>query len=60
MDFQRSSIVSVVSQGATAVFTGNSVGTAIITVTNKNCAYPLQIIAQCVDPIAAAAIHIFN
>jgi len=49
------SIVSVVSQGATAVFTGNSVGTAIITVTNKNCAYPLQIIAQCVDPIAAAA-----
>lgn len=49
------SIISVVSQGATAVFTGNSVGTAIITVTNKECSYPLQIIAQCVDPVAAAA-----
>lgn len=48
-------VISVVSQGTTAVFTGNSVGTAIITVTNKECNYPLQIIAQCVDPIAAAA-----
>ena len=48
-------VVSVIEQGSTAVFTGNSIGTAIITVTNKDCAYPLQIIAQCVDPIAAAA-----
>ena len=48
-------VVSVIDQGSTAVFTGNSIGTAIITVTNKDCAYPLQIIAQCVDPIAAAA-----
>lgn len=48
-------VVSVIEQGTTAVFTGNSIGTAIITVTNKDCAYPLQIIAQCVDPIAAAA-----
>ncbi len=48
-------VVSVLSQGATAVFTGNSIGTAVITVSNKNCTYPLQIIAQCVDPIAAAA-----
>ncbi len=47
-------IVSVVSQGTTAVFTGNSIGTAIITVSNKNCKYPLQIIAQVVNPIAAA------
>ncbi len=48
-------VVSVIDQGSTAVFTGNSIGTAIITVTNKDCAYPLQIIAQCVDPIADAA-----
>lgn len=49
------SIISVVSQGATAVLTGNSIGTAMITVSNSSCTYPLQIIAQCVDPIAAAA-----
>jgi hypothetical protein len=48
-------IVDVTAQGTTAVLTGNSIGTAIITVTNKNCAYSLQIIAQCVNPIAAAA-----
>lgn len=48
-------VISVLSQGATAVLTGNSIGTAMITVTNPNCAYPLQIIAQCVDPIAASA-----
>lgn len=49
------SIISVISQGATAVLTGNSIGTAMITVSNSSCTYPLQIIAQCVDPIAAAA-----
>lgn len=49
------SCVDVTSSGATAVLTGNSIGTAIITVTNTNCKYSLQIIAQCVDPIAAAA-----
>lgn len=43
------------TSGATAVLAGNSAGTAIITVTNSACKYPLQIIAQCVDPIAAAA-----
>ena len=48
-------IISVVSQGATAVLTGNSIGTAMITVANPSCTYPLQIIAQCVDPIAASA-----
>lgn len=48
-------VVDVTASGATAVFTGNSVGTAIITVKNKKCAYALEIIAQCVDPIAAAA-----
>ena len=48
-------VVDVTASGATAVFTGNSVGTAIITVRNKKCAYALEIIAQCVDPIAAAA-----
>ena len=48
-------VVDVTSGGATAVLTGNGIGTAIITVTNKSCRYPLQIIAQCVDPIAASA-----
>ncbi|MBC6713603.1 Ig-like domain-containing protein [Treponema sp. Marseille-Q3903] len=49
------SIVDITQTGATAVLKGNSIGTAIITVTNRKCAYSLQIIAQCVDPIAAAA-----
>ncbi|MCM1322209.1 MAG: Ig-like domain-containing protein [Bacteroides sp.] len=49
------SIVDVTGRGSTAVLTGNSIGTAVIEVKNKNCSYPLQIIAQCVDPIAAAA-----
>lgn len=49
------SVVDITASGATAVFTGNSIGTAIITVRNKKCAYALEIIAQCVDPIAAAA-----
>lgn len=48
-------VIDVTSSGATAVFKGNSVGTAMITVSNTYCQYPLQIIAQCVDPIAAAA-----
>ena len=48
-------VVDVTSTGATAVLKGNSIGTAIITVTNSACKYPLQIIAQCVDPIAASA-----
>ena len=49
------SIVDVTSSGASAVLRGNSIGTAIITVKSKYCTYPLQIIAQCVDPIAASA-----
>ncbi len=49
------SAVGVTATGATAVLTGNSIGTSIITVNNKHCQYSLQIIAQCVDPIAAAA-----
>ena len=48
-------VVDVIPNGSTAVLKGNSIGTAIITVTNKACKYSLQIIAQCVDPIAAAA-----
>lgn len=47
-------VVDVRFTGANAVLTGNSTGTAIITVTNTACKYSLQIIAQCVDPIAAA------
>ena len=48
-------VVDVTSSGATAVLTGNGIGTAFITVTNSKCKYSLSIIAQCVDPIAAAA-----
>ena len=48
-------VVDVTSSGATAVLHGNGIGTAMITVTSKYCQYPLQIIAQCVDPVAAAA-----
>ena len=48
-------VVDVKGAGATAVLTGNGLGTALITVTNKACQYSLTIIAQCVDPIAAAA-----
>ncbi len=47
-------IVDVVATGATASLKGNSIGTAIITVKNSACAYSLQIIAQCVNPIKAA------
>lgn len=48
-------VVSVTATGSTAVLKGNSIGTAIITVTNTACKYSLQIIAQVVDPIAASA-----
>lgn len=48
-------IADVTSSGATAMFKGNKIGTAIITVTNKSCTYSLQIIAQVIDPIAASA-----
>ena len=49
------SIIRVVESGSTAVFYGISQGTAKITVTNDYCDYPLKIIANCVDPILAAA-----
>lgn len=48
-------VVDVKSSGATAVLTGNGIGTAMITVKNTACRYALTIIAQCVDPIAASA-----
>lgn len=49
------SVVGITSSGANAVLTGNSIGTAMITVSNKACKYSLTIIAQVVDPIAASA-----
>ncbi|MCR5252600.1 MAG: Ig-like domain-containing protein [Treponema sp.] len=49
------SICDVISSGTSAVLKGNKTGTAIITVTNKACKYSLKIIAQVIDPIAAAA-----
>ena len=49
------SVVDITPSGATAVLKGNQIGTALITVTNKACKYSLQIIAQVVDPVAAAA-----
>lgn len=48
-------IIDVTPAGATAVLKGNSIGTALITVTNTACQYSLTIIAQCVDPVAASA-----
>lgn len=47
-------IVDIVPGGANAVLKGNKVGTAIVSVKNKACKYPLEIIVQVVDPIAAA------
>lgn len=49
------SVIKVVESGSTAVFYGISQGTAKITVTNDYCDYPLEIIANCIDPILAAA-----
>lgn len=48
-------VVDVKGACATAILTGNGIGTALITITNSACQYSLTIIAQCVDPIAAAA-----
>ncbi len=48
-------IIGVTGSGPNAVLTGNGIGTAIITVSNSQCQYPLTIIAQCVDPVAAAS-----
>ena len=49
------SIADVVPNGSTASIKANGIGTALITVTNKACKYPLQIIVHVVDPISAAA-----
>lgn len=51
----NSSIINVVSSGSTAVLYGKKQGTAKITVTSDYCDYPLEIIANCVDPVLAAA-----
>ncbi len=48
-------IVDVISNGATASVKANSIGTAIITVSNAACKYPLEIIVHVVDPITASA-----
>lgn len=47
-------IVDILHAGASAVLTANSVGSAIITVTNTACKYPLEMIVQVVDPVVAA------
>jgi hypothetical protein len=46
--------IEAVSSGQTAVFYGKRTGTAKITVANAACPYPLQIIANCVNPVLAA------
>jgi hypothetical protein len=48
------SIVKVVDSGQVAVFYGEKAGTAKITVTHDLCSYPLEIIANCVNPVLAA------
>ncbi len=50
-----SSVVSVLSQGATAVFKGLKEGNTIVTVSNTSCNYSLDIIVQCVNTVTAAA-----
>lgn len=47
-------VVDITSSGANALLKGNGIGTAIVTVTNKECKYPLSIIIQVVDPILAS------
>jgi hypothetical protein len=41
--------------GATAQIIGNGIGSAILTVTQSDCPYPLQIIVMVIDPVSAAA-----
>lgn len=41
--------------GATCILQGNEIGTSVIKVKNAHCSYPLEIIAQCIDPVAASA-----
>lgn len=48
-------IVDISASGSSAILKANSIGTALITVTNNNCKYSLTIIAQVIDPIAASA-----
>ncbi len=43
------------TNGASAVFKANKCGTTTVKVKNTACSYPLEIIVQVVDPIAAAA-----
>lgn len=43
------------SSGSTCVVKGNDIGTTRIKVTNEKCSYPLYIIVQVVDPIAASS-----
>ena len=51
----NSSVVDISASETSAILKANSIGTALITVTNRACKYPLTIIAQVVDPIAANA-----
>jgi hypothetical protein len=48
------SIIRVVDSGQVAVFYGQKAGTAKITVTHDQSSWPLEIIANCVNPILAA------
>jgi hypothetical protein len=47
-------VAEVVASGQMAVVYGRSMGTAKIIITNDSCPYPLEIIVNCVDPLAAA------
>ncbi|MCQ2584467.1 MAG: hypothetical protein MJ185_02660 [Treponema sp.] len=48
-------VVDITSTGSTALLRANSIGTAFVTVRNKECKYPLSIIVQVIDPIAASS-----
>jgi hypothetical protein len=50
-----SGIADVVSSGQMSVVYGKNMGTAKLIITNDSCLYPLEIIVNVVDPVAAAS-----
>lgn len=51
---ERPDIANINPSGATAVLTGNEVGTTKIKVSNTECPYPLELIVVCIDPVYTA------
>ncbi|GHU84504.1 hypothetical protein FACS189473_2030 [Spirochaetia bacterium] len=51
----NANVVNVHSTGATARLAGNGIGSAVVTVRQSECPYPLEIIVMVIDPVTAAA-----